>query len=156
MSLTPAEIRHLELGHGLFGYRRSTVDRALDDVVDSFEQVWRERADLADKVEQLENDMVRYKELETLLRTTLISAEKAAHELKNQARKEAELIVNEAHSEARSITREAAGKRERLVSESQRLEAMLRSVLATVESSRAEEPKPTSEPEISKPEAEAA
>lgn len=152
MSLTPAEIRHLELGHGLFGYRRTTVDRAIDDIVESFENVWRERADLADKVEALESDMVRYKELETLLRTTLISAEKSAHELKNQARKEAELIVNEAHSEARSITREAAGKRERLVTESQRLEATLRSVLATLETNREEERKP----EIQKPDAQAA
>ncbi len=152
MSLTPAEIRHLELGHGLFGYRRTTVDRAIDDIVESFENVWRERADLADKVEALESDMVRYKELETLLRTTLISAEKSAHELKNQASKEAELIVNEAHSEARSITREAVGKRERLFTESQRLEATLRSVLATLETNREEERKP----EISKPEEKAA
>ena len=44
----------------------------------SFEDVWRERADLADKVEQLEDDLVRYRELEGLLRTTLVSAEKAA------------------------------------------------------------------------------
>ena len=152
MSLTPAEIRHLELGHGLFGYRRTAVDRAFDEIVDSFEHVWRERADLADKVEQLENDMVRYKELETLLRTTLISAEKSAHELKNQARKEAELIVNEAHAEARSITREATANRERLFTESHRLEAMLRSVLGMIESSREEERKP----EIEKPKAEAA
>lgn len=152
MSLTPAEIRHLELGHGLFGYRRSTVDRAVDEIVESFENVWRERADLADKVEQLENDMVRYKELETLLRTTLISAERASHELKDQARKEAELIVSEAHAEARSITRDAAATRERLLTESRRLESMLRSALATLDTGREEERKP----EIPKPKAEAA
>lgn len=152
MSLTPAEIRHLELGHGLFGYRRSTVDRAVDEIVESFENVWRERADLADKVEQLENDMVRYKELETLLRTTLISAERASHELKDQARKEAELIVTEAHAEARSITREATATRERLLTESRRLESMLRSALATLDTGHEKERKP----EIQGPKAEAA
>jgi cell division initiation protein len=133
MALTPAEIRHLELKRTLFGYRRGSVDRALEEIVDSFEQVWRERADLADKVEQLEADMVRYRELETLLRTTLISAERASHELKDQARKEAELVVSEAHAEARSITREAAARREQLLAESSRLESMLRSALAAVE-----------------------
>lgn len=148
MSLTPAEIRHLELGRSFFGYRRSAVDRAIDEVVSSFEQVWRERADLTDKVEQLENDMVRYRELETLLRTTLISAERAAHELKDQARKEAELIVTEAHAEARFITREAAAKRERLLTESRRLETMLRAALATLDSDDTKEQ--------SAPEAEAA
>lgn len=150
MSLTPAEIRHLELGRGLFGYRRATVDRSLDEIVDSFEHVWRERADLGDKVEQLEADMVRYRELETLLRTTLISAERASHELKDQARKEAELIVSEAHAEARSITREAASKREHLLTESKRLEGILRAALATVEPGA---PEPVAKP---KPEAEAA
>jgi cell division initiation protein len=114
------------------------VDELIDEIVDSFEQVWRERADLADKVEQLEADMVRYRELETLLRTTLISAERAAHELKDQARKEAELVISEAHAEARSITREAAAQREHLLAETRRLESILRSALAAVE--RAPEP----------------
>jgi cell division initiation protein len=133
MSLSPAEIRHMEKKRGFFGYRRESIDRAIDEIVDSFEQVWRERAYLTDKVEQLETDMVRYRELETLLRTTLISAERAAHELKDQARKEAELVVSEAHAEARSITREAHARREHLLTESQRLESMLRSALAAVE-----------------------
>ena len=53
MALTPVEIRHVKLGRGLLGYRRSGVDRLLEDVVSSFEDVWRDRADLADRVEQL-------------------------------------------------------------------------------------------------------
>ena len=133
MSLSPAEIRHAELGRGLLGYNRTTVDELLDDVVDSFEQVWRERADLADKVEQLEEDLVRYRELESLLRTTLVSAERASHELRDQAHKEAELIVSEAQSEARSITRDARSERERLDAESLRIRAMLRAALETLE-----------------------
>ncbi len=78
MSLTPVEIRHLKPPKAFFrGYRRHTIDQLLDEIVVSFEDVWRERADLADKVEQLEEDLVRYRELEALLRTTLVSAEKA-------------------------------------------------------------------------------
>jgi cell division initiation protein len=133
MSLSPAEIRHAELGRGLFGYKRAGVDELLDDVVQSFEQVWRERADLADKVEQLEADLVRYRELESLLRTTLVSAERASHELRDQARKEAELIVAEAQSEARGITRDARSERERLAAESHRIRAVLRAALETLE-----------------------
>ena len=81
------------------------MDDLLDEIASSFEDVWRERADLADKVEQLEADLVRFRELETLLRTTLMSAERAAVGLKEQAAKEADLIVEEARSEARAITR---------------------------------------------------
>ena len=107
MSLSPAEIRHAELDRGLFGYKRNTVDDLLDRIVQSFEQVWRERADLADKVEHLEAEIVRFRELENLLRTTLVSAERASHELRDQARKEAELIVAEAQGEARRVMRDA-------------------------------------------------
>ena len=79
MTLTPVEIRHLKPAKTLVrGYQRTAVDGLLDEIVASFEDVWRERADLADKVEQLEIDLVRYRELESLLRTTLVSAEKAA------------------------------------------------------------------------------
>src|ERR671935_2922410 len=96
MALTPVEIRHIKPAKTIFrGYRRRAIDDLLDEIVLSFEDVWRERADLADKVEQLEADLVRYRELEALLRTTLVSAEKTAVTLKDQARKEAEFIVNE-------------------------------------------------------------
>jgi len=67
MALTPVEIRHMTPGTGLFGYKRAAMDRLLDEIAASFEDVWRERADLADKIEQLETDLVRYRELEALL-----------------------------------------------------------------------------------------
>src|SRR5437660_9619806 len=118
MAYTPVELRHVRFRRGPQGYSRSAVDRLLEEVVQSFEDVWRERADLADKVEALESDLVRYRELEALLRTTLVSAERASIELKEQARKQSELIMNEAHAEARAITRRAAVEHERLKIES--------------------------------------
>ncbi len=134
MTLTPVEIRHLKPSRALLrGYDRDTIDRLLDEIVASFEDVWRERADLADKVEQLESDLVRYREIEGLLRTTLVSAEKAAVTLKEQARKEAELIVEEARSEARSITRVARNDHDRLLGEVRRMRSLLRSALALVD-----------------------
>jgi cell division initiation protein len=133
MSLSPAEIRHAELCRGLFGYKRRRVNELIDEIVDSFEQVWRDRADLVDKVEQLETDLVRYRELETLLRTTLVSAERASHELREKARQEAELIVNEAETHARGITRDARTERERLLAELHRIRALLRAALQTTE-----------------------
>src|SRR2546428_7933310 len=134
MTLTPVEIRHLKPGKSLVGgYSREGIDRLLDEVAASFEDVWRERADLADKVEQLEEDLVRYRELEALLRTTLVSAEKAAVTLKEQARKEADLIVEEARAEARSITRAARADHDRLLAEVRRIRSLFRAALAVVE-----------------------
>jgi len=134
MALTPVEIRHLKPAKTLVrGYKRAAIDDLLDEIAVSFEDVWRERADLADKIEQLEEDLVRYRELETLLRTTLMSAEKAAVTLKEQARKEAELILEDARSEARSITRHARSDHDRLLGEVRRMRSLLRSALAVVE-----------------------
>jgi cell division initiation protein len=125
-----------------FGYRAAPTDALLDEIVTSFEDVWRERADLADEVEKLEADLVRFRELESLLRTTLVSAEQASAQMKEQARREAELILSEAHAEARAIQRRALAENERLMSESRRLRVQLTAALAAVdepETAQAEE-----------------
>ena len=133
MALTPVEIRHVPIGRGLWGYRRTAVEQLLDEVAESFEDVWRERADFADRIEQLEADLQRHRELETLLRRTLISAEAAAQEQREGARREAERIVSEAHAEARGITFAATAERERLLADVRRLRELLRTALATVD-----------------------
>ena len=101
MALTPVEIRHVKLRRSFFGYGRAATDQLHEEIVESFEEVWRERADLQDKLERTESDIARYRDLETLLRKTLVSAERSAQELKDQARREADVFLTEAHAEAR-------------------------------------------------------
>lgn len=140
MTLTPVEIRHIKPARSLLGgYDRNAIDDLLGEIVASFEDVWRDRADLADKIEQLEADLTRFRELEGLLRTTLVSAEHAAVGLKEQARKEAGLIVEEAQLEARTITRSARSEHERLLGEIRRMRALLQSVLTLVDEDLAPE-----------------
>jgi len=133
VALTPVEIRHVPLGRAVMGYRRSTVDRMIVEIVESYEDVWRDRADLADRVEHLEQELVRYKELESLLRTTLVSAERASQELKEHARREAELVVAEAHAEARTVTHRARAEREHLLNEARRIRSLLSAALAALD-----------------------
>ena len=150
MALTPVEIRHMTPGRALFGYSKGATDRLLADVAASFEDVWRERADLVDKVEQLDADLVRYRELESLLRTTLISAERASAEVKEQARREAELILTEAHAEARAVQRRAVSEHARLHGEATRLRAQLTAALETLDV----EPEEQAEPQAEEPKVE--
>jgi cell division initiation protein len=134
MALTPVEIRHLTPPRTAFrGYRAAETDKLLEEIVESFEDVWRERADLADKVEQLEADLVRFRELESLLRTTLVSAEQASAQMRDQARREADLILGEAHAEARAVQRRSIAENERLSRESRRLRAQLTGALAALD-----------------------
>jgi cell division initiation protein len=134
MAITPVEIRHVRLKRVPFaGYRRAPTERLLLEIADSFEEVWRERADLSDRVEQLEEDLVRHRELETLLRQTLVSAERTAAELRDGAQKRAELVVEEAHAAAREIVRAARAERERLAASSSRIRAQLEGALDVID-----------------------
>jgi cell division septum initiation protein DivIVA len=94
--------------------------------------VWRERADLADRLDELETEASKHRELETLLRSTLVSAERAAHEMKEQARRESDLIVQEAHAEGRRVTREMAAEKQRLEEEVRKIRALLRTALESL------------------------
>jgi cell division initiation protein len=139
MTITPVELHHLELKRGLRGYRRDTVDRVLEEIAESFEDGGRERAEYADRIEELQSELERHRDLETLLRTTLVSAERSAHELRDQAKREAHLVVEEAHAEARSVTRAAAAERERLQAETRKIRALLEAALEAVEDASRED-----------------
>lgn len=133
MPLTPVEIRHVELRRTWFrGYRRGIVDRLLTDIADSFEDVWRERADLADRLEELEVEASKHRELEDLLRSTLVAAERAAQDMKEQARRESDLIVTEAHAEGRRVSRATFAEKQRLEEDIRRIRAQLRSALEEI------------------------
>ena len=67
-------------------------------------------ASSTDKLHEVEKQLDEVKEREALLASTLVSAERAAVEAKEAARREAELIVAEAHGEARSVTRAAQAR----------------------------------------------
>ena len=132
MPITPAEIRHIELPRALRGYRRGEVDELLEEIASSFEEVWQERARLADRLRELETDDEKHRELERLLHSTLVSAERAAEEMKAQALRESDLIVQEARAESRRTTREVGLEKRRLEDDIARIRAQLQTALGAL------------------------
>jgi cell division initiation protein len=132
MSLSPVEVRHITFARRPFGFKRSAVERALGEVAQSFEAAWRDRADLADKLEHLEGELSRYRDLEALLHTSLVTAQRTAGELKDQAQREADTILAEAHAEARRIVFEAHERQTRLRADTRRLKVQLEAALAAL------------------------
>jgi cell division initiation protein len=124
MSLTPVEIRHVRIGRRPFGYDRPSVDRLLDDIASSYEDVWRDRADLRDEIDRLEGELRRQREIEEALRNTLLSAERMADELRARAHHEADLIVEEARANAREIAAGAEVEEQRVRDEIRRLRTL--------------------------------
>ena len=124
MALTPVEIRHVKLPRRPLGYERRPTDDLLSEIVTSFEQVWRERADLRDEMEELEGELARQKEIEGALRNTLLSAERMADDVRTQARRESDVIISEARATARDIISGAESERERIHGEIRRLRTL--------------------------------
>ena len=112
MSITPAELRHVRFGQVRKGYDTEAVDRTLERVADSVEELLHERHELLDRIRALESEVERYREFESTLTQTLTLAERAAEELKAEARMEADRLLAEARAEVAAAppaaTREAA------------------------------------------------
>jgi cell division initiation protein len=122
MSISPAEVRHVRLGRRLLGYRRRDVDAALDRVAEAFAEVWRGRADVEERCHELGVELARHREIEEVLRRTLVSAERSADVMRADARRECDRIVREAEQRAREIVGEAHHERERISQDLARLE----------------------------------
>ena len=58
MPYTPVELRHVRVSRSLLGYNRAKVEQMIEEVADSFETAWRERGELADRVEALDDQIV--------------------------------------------------------------------------------------------------
>ena len=146
MPLTPDEVRHSRLRRVLLGgYRRRGVEELLNELADSFEDLWRERSNLFDRVNELKVELAEHHELEALLRSTLVSTQRAVRDLREQAYRESDLIVREAHAESRRMTREAAAERRRLEDDLVRIRGLLRTALDGVAERPSEEEEQPSE-----------
>jgi cell division initiation protein len=155
MSYSPVEIRHVRFGRSVLGYRRSGVDRALAEIADSYESVWQERMDLIDRVDDLDREVARHREVEELLRTTLLTAERASQDVREEAKRHAATILEEAHREARTITDEARREREQLLVTARRVRTLLSAALDAVGDADLEEPSAEAD-EVSKEDLQAA
>ena len=86
MTLTPVEIRHVELGRKPLGYDRRATDDLLERIVVSYEETWRERVNAeVRRLRSLESDMrAEYKAF--LLRSLdRIEGDTAEHEAPERA-----------------------------------------------------------------------
>lgn len=140
MSYSPVEIRHVRFRRTPLGYSRTDVDTALAEIASSYESVWQERMDLTERVYELEREVGRHREVEELMRTTLLTAERASQDMRDDARREAGTILDEAHREARAITNEARRERETLLAAARRVRGLLAAALDAVEDVDLEQP----------------
>jgi cell division initiation protein len=129
--LTPPEIQHQTLKSGR-GYDREDVDRLLEHVASSYEQVWLERDELRSRLTQLEEKLGSFREQERLLSDTLVTAQRAAENLRAEAAREAEDLRARALAEVGSAKAEAERELENLRAEIEHFRTLERDLRANL------------------------
>jgi cell division initiation protein len=132
MFIPPAEVQDQKLKGRLRGYNKRAVEKLLQDVVASYEQVWQERDRLRARVEELETELAPLRGAEHHLSESLVTAERAAAEVRAQAAKDAEELLARARAESMAQQREMKARRTRLKNEIDRLELVDRELQASL------------------------
>ncbi|MDD9270048.1 DivIVA domain-containing protein [Paenibacillus sp. GCM10023248] len=107
MPLTPLDIHNKEFSRSFRGYDEDQVNEFLDQVIKDYEALIRENKDIQNQALALQERLDHFTNIEDSLSKTIIVAQEAADEVRNNAKKEAQLILKEAEKNADRIINES-------------------------------------------------
>src|SRR3990172_4848794 len=138
MRITPLDIQHKTFRSALRGYHEEDVDKFLDEVSGELERLFTENSELKERLDKNKDKLTEYKKMEQTLHNTLLTAQRLADEIKDNAEKEAVVSLRESAAKSREILEAAVKQREELLTSIDRLRqaeeqfrTKLRSVLDT-------------------------
>ena len=100
--LTPLDIENKKFSKQIMnGYSVEEVDDFLDELTKDYEKLYKEVADSKNKLEDMQESISKYKNIELTLQNTLVMAQNAADEVREVAKQQADQIISEAQSEAK-------------------------------------------------------
>lgn len=100
MKVTPLDLRQQRFQTVMRGYDRGEVQAFMLEVADDYENALRESDRLRQEVVKLEAVLGEHRGQERNLRNTLLTAQKLADEIREQAQNEAGLVIREAEGRA--------------------------------------------------------
>ncbi|MBO7743904.1 DivIVA domain-containing protein [Paenibacillus sp. MWE-103] len=121
MPLTPLDIHNKEFGRRLRGYDEDEVNEFLDQVIKDYEALIRENKEIQNQALALQEKLNHFANIEETLSKTIIVAQEAADEVRNNAKKEAQLIVKEAEKNADRIINDSLNKSRKVALEVEEL-----------------------------------
>ena len=96
---TPLDIENKKFAKQMMnGYSVEEVDNFLDELTVDYEKLYKETNDNRGKLEELQANLAKYKNLETTLQNTLVMAQSTADEIKKVAQQQADQIVKDAQA----------------------------------------------------------
>ena len=112
--ITPLDIENKKFSKQMMnGYNVEEVDEFLDQIMQDYEANYKELAVTKSKIDELNNALNHYKNIEATLKNTLVMAQSTAEEVKSVAKQQADQIIAEAQKEAEDImknSKEGAAK----------------------------------------------
>lgn len=115
--LTPIDIQNHSLKTAVRGYSKKETDDFLEEIIKSYEEVYRENRELKDKLSSLSDGIQYYKGMESTLQKALVLAEKTSSETQEAAKSKAEALTSEAETKAEAMVKEAKAKVESIEAE---------------------------------------
>lgn len=108
--LTIDEIKNVSFRKASFnGYRPEDVDAFIDEVIVSFEQLKKEKADLVRKMDILATRVEQYRADEETVRNALLASQKVADASIREAKEKSAKILREAEAKAQKLLIETNG-----------------------------------------------
>jgi cell division initiation protein len=133
MKVTPLDLRQQRFNTVMRGYDRGEVTAFLNEVADDYENALREADRLRQEVVKLEAVLAEHRSQERNLRNTLLTAQKMADEIKDQAQAEADRLIREAETRADLIVQKSQARIEDVQREIEGMRAKRREVELSVE-----------------------
>ena len=100
MKISPMDIQRQAFGRQLRGFNREDVRTYLNLIAEEVAALQRERDALALEVQGLRSLIDEHRERETILKNTLLTAQRVSEEIRDNARKQGESVVKEAEMQA--------------------------------------------------------
>ena len=119
MDVTPHDLRNAELREAFRGYRPDEVEELLERAAVTLERMHERVRGLQEKLAQVEQEASNGREMESVLRQTLLLAQRTADETMTTAHDRARQLVEEAEDRALTLTTEAE-EQSRAIGEAQR------------------------------------
>jgi cell division initiation protein len=112
MTITPLDMRQARFSASMRGFDKVDVTAFLQEAADGFEHALRENERLRQEIARLEASIVQFRELESNLKNTLVSAQKVADDMRENAIQEAARILREAEGRAELLMQKTQARTE--------------------------------------------
>jgi len=114
LGVSPIDMRQAKFATAMRGFDRQEVTAFLQEAAEGYEQSLRENDRLRQEITRFEAQLQQFRELEGGLRTMLLSAQKVADDMRENAQQEAARLIREAEGRAELLAQTAQAQAEDL------------------------------------------